>query len=342
MTQVNPAVGLGLPSSTFMNPADVTDAVLGGNVLGVVNYTTEPTDPGIENGALTIGLHMAHTADEAFAEVWTTDRPVETGVVREVAYAHDGEYLIVAGRIPQAGRYTEATRAAYCTALELMDGLGYKNCFRMWNFVADINGDNADGLEVYRDFCRGRAEAFELFHFGDQEVPSATGIGALGGGISFYFLVSRSAAPTSVENSKQVSAYHYPQQYGPRPPKFARATYLAETHTDRSGGQLYVSGTASIRGHETLHEGDLVRQVELSLDNIAHLISRDNLAAHEIERRTGLSDLDNIKVYVRHREDIPVVQRMCSEYFSPAARTAYLNVDVCRSGLLVEIEGIVP
>lgn len=339
MTQARPTVDL--PSSTFMSPADVTGAALGGNVLGVVNYTTECTDPGVENGVLTFNLHMAHTADEAFAEVWRTERPVESGAHRGIAYAHDGEYLFIAGRIPPSGRYTEGTRAAYCAALELMDGLGYKNCFRMWNFVSDINGDNADGLEIYRDFCKGRAEAFELFHFGDAQVPSATGIGSLGGGIAFYFLASRSAALTSVENSKQVSAYHYPQQYGPRPPKFARATYLSATHTDRSGGQVYVSGTASIRGHETRHEGDLVKQVELSLDNIAHLVSRDNLAAHEIDRETGLNDLDNIKVYVRHREDIPTVRRICSDRFSAFANISYLNVDVCRSGLLVEIEGIV-
>lgn len=329
------------PSATFTNPADVTSATLGENVLGVVNYTTGCTDPVVENGLLTLNLHMAHTADEAFAEVWTTGRPVKTGTHRGVAYAHDGEYLLIAGRTPPAGHYSGSTRAAYCAALELMGGLGYQNCFRMWNFVNDINGDNADGLEVYRDFCRGRAEAFELFHFGDTVVPSATGIGSLGGGIAFYFLVSRSAALTSVENSKQVSAYHYPVRYGPRPPKFARATYLAATRTDRSGGQVYVAGTASIRGHETRYEGNLVKQAELALANIAHLISPDNLTAYGIDREVGLRDLNNIKVYVRHREDIPVVRRICTKHFSPFAKIAYLNVDICRSGLLMEIEGIV-
>ncbi|GFH39488.1 FkbO/Hyg5 family chorismatase [Streptomyces pacificus] len=330
-----------LPSAIFTSPYDVTGTMSGRNVLGVVNFTTGCTGPRVEDSRLTVDLHMAHRADEEFSEVWTTDRPVETGVHRQAAYAHDGEYLLIAGRIPPAGRYAEGTSAAYCAALELMEGLGYKNCFRMWNFVGGINGDNADGLEIYRDFCKGRAEAFELFRFGDLQVPSATGIGSLGGGIAFYFLAGRSAALTSIENSKQVSAYHYPEQYGPRPPKFARATYLSATHTDRTGGQLYVAGTASIRGHETCHEGDLVKQMELSLENISHLISRDNLDAYEVDRDAGLRDLDNIKVYVRRSEDVPTVRRICSEHFSPAASVAYLNVDICRSGLLVEIEGIV-
>ncbi len=339
MTQAQQTVKL--PSSMFTGLTEVSHVAATGNVLGVINYTTECADPRVENGLLTLDLHMASDLGEAFAEVWTTGRQVETGEHHGVVYAHDGEYLLVAGRIAPTGRYTEDTRVAYVAALDLMDTLGYKNCFRMWNFINDINADNTEGLEIYRDFCKGRAEAFELFHFGDKEVPSATGIGSQGGGIAFYFLASRSAALTSVENSKQMAAYHYPRQYGPRPPKFARATYLAATHTDRRSGQIYVAGTASIRGHETLHDGDIAAQVKLSLDNIEHLISDENLSDYEITQGNSLLNLDNIKVYVRHRSDIPVVRRMCEERFSPNARVRYLNVDVCRADLLVEIEGIV-
>lgn len=339
MTQAQQTVKL--PSSVFTGLTEVSHVAATGNVLGVINYTTECTGPRVENGLLTLDLHMASDPGEAFAEVWTTGRQAETGEHHGIVYAHDGEYLLVAGLIAPTGRYTEDTRVAYVAALDLMDTLGYKNCFRMWNFINDINADNTEGLEIYRDFCKGRAEAFELFHFGDKEVPSATGIGSQGGGIAFYFLASRTAALTSVENSKQMAAYHYPRQYGPRPPKFARATYLAATHTDRRSGQIYVAGTASIRGHETLHDGDIAAQVKLSLDNIEHLISDENLAEYEITQGNSLLNLDNIKVYVRHRSDIPVVRRMCEERFSPNARVQYLNVDVCRADLLVEIEGIV-
>ncbi|MEU9886549.1 hypothetical protein [Sphaerisporangium sp. NPDC051011] len=36
------------------------------------------------------------------------------------------------------------------------------------------------------------------------------------------------------------------------------------------------------------------------------------------------------------------VRRACSGAFSPHAAIAYVNVDICRDDLLVEIEGIVP
>lgn len=332
---------LHLPSSRLVGLDDLNAGTPADRPLAVIRYTTESAGPALVDGTVELSLHMADSADSAFAEVWTVGRPVESGERDGIVYSHDGEYLVCAGRIPPQDRYSEATRAAYVTALDLMDTLGFKNSFRMWNFVSRINEDNADGLEVYQDFCLGRAEAFEQFRFGDRALPAATGIGSLGGGIAFYFLACRSGAPTGVENSKQVSAYHYPRQYGPRPPKFARATYLSATHTDRTSGQLYVSGTASIRGHETLFTDDIERQCRLALDNIAHVIGPENLSAYELEQTNSLRDLRNIKVYVRHAEHIPVVRDMCREAFSPDADIACLNVDVCRSDLLVEIEGIV-
>ncbi|MDI2032310.1 FkbO/Hyg5 family chorismatase [Saccharopolyspora sp. TS4A08] len=326
-----------LPASAFV-PLDELDELSG--VLGVINYTSGAGDPDISPGHLRFDLHMAHGTAEGFAEVWTTDRPVETGESGGIGYAHDGEHLLCAGRVPPSERYAEATRAAYTAMLELMESLGYQRCARMWNFVNDINADNADGLEVYRDFCLGRAEAFEARDFSDTSVPAATGIGSLGGGISFYVLASRTNALTPIENSKQVSAYNYPERYGPRPPKFARATYLSATE-DRAAGQLYVSGTSSIRGHETLFAGDVEKQTLLALENIAHLVGSETAADYRIEQHNTLADLDTIKVYVRHREDIPAVRRICEEHFSPDAQVAYLNVDVCRADLSVELEGIV-
>lgn len=335
MAQHTPSANL--PASVMAGLKDVDEAAHGHRVLGAISYSAESTDPVVVDGRVELGLHMTSTPDDGFSEIWTTRRPVEAGEHNGVVYAHDGETLLCAGRIATSGEYTAATRAAYLTALGLMRELDYPTCFRMWNFVEGINADNAEGLEVYRDFCRGRAEAFELAGVGDGAVPAATGIGSQGGGIAFYFTASRSLPVTSVENPLQVSAYHYPPVYGPRAPKFARATHLGEP----DGGQLYVAGTASIRGHETLHVGDVERQTRLALENIALVIGRENLAAHGLDQGHTLADLDNIKVYIRRREDIPVVRRICDEAFSPSAEIAFLNVDICRADLLVEIEGIV-
>ncbi len=44
---------------------------------------------------------------------------------------------------------------------------------------------------------------------------------------------------------------------------------------------------------------------------------------------------------MRHRRDIATVREICTQAFDPAADIAFLNVDICRSDLLVEIEGVV-
>ncbi|BFU44961.1 FkbO/Hyg5 family chorismatase [Krasilnikovia sp. MM14-A1004] len=325
------------PRTALSDIGHAADLTVGDHVLGRINYTTAASDPTVSGtGHPVLDLHMTAGPGGAFSEVWITRGPVSSGEHDGVVFAHDGEFLLCAGRVPQAATYAAATERAYLAALTLMRELDYRHCYRMWNFVNQINGPNADGLEVYRDFCLGRANAFEKTGFDEDAMPAATGIGSLGGGIGFYFLSGRSGRPTMIENPEQMSAYHYPRRYGPKAPKFARAAHLATA----GSGHVYVSGTASITGHETRYSGDIVRQTHVSLQNIARVIGATNLWEHGIPDGYFLSSLDHIKVYVRHAEHIPVVRQICSRAFSPAAEIRYLNVDVCRSDLLVEIEGI--
>lgn len=285
---------------------------------------------------------MVDDRADTITEMWYTDREVTHGELDGVVYAHDGEHFFCAGHIEDdGGGYTDGVRAAYLTALNLTRTLGYNRIFRMWNFVEDINADNDDGLEVYRDFCRGRAQAFDQLAIPDNRLPAATGIGSLGGGVGFCLLASRSARCVNIENSRQVPAYRYPERYGPRSPSFARATHLAPAGIDTRSGQIYVSGTASVVGHLTMHHGDVAAQCREALSNIAHLLSADNLARHGLRPGRELTDLRNIKAYVRHRRDIATVREICAQALDPTADIAFLNVDICRSDLLVEIEGIV-
>lgn len=310
-------------------------------ILGVVNYTSECDFPKLDYGYPELNINMVASTADPFAEVWVTDADAEHGERDRITYSHDGEYFFCAGRVPPVGRYTEAVRAAYVTTFELLEKFGYSSVFRMWNFIGDINRDNAEGLEVYRDFCRGRAEAFEQCRVDFEQFPAATGIGSRGGGVAFYLLACRSGGHRHIENPRQVPAYHYPKRYGPRAPRFARATYLPSRAADGAGGQIFVSGTASVVGHETAHRGNLVKQCQQALENIELVISSGNLAAHGVSASRGLRDMRNIKVYVRKFEDLPTVRGICREAFSADANIAYFTVDICRADLLVEIEGIV-
>ncbi|MFD0205655.1 MULTISPECIES: FkbO/Hyg5 family chorismatase [Saccharothrix] len=306
------------------------------NVLGVVVHAGASAGPPVDRPWPAVTVQSASKPDQEFYEYWTTTAPVTSGRRAKLVHAEDGQTLFCAAELPWSGKHREGVRDTYRALLRLVDDLGY-TLFRMWNYVADINSPNVDGMERYQDFCHGRAEAFEN---PDRDwtasLPAASGVGAVGGGVVVCALASKSA-PVHFENPRQVPAYRYPARYGPRSPSFARASLLPAA-PGANRGELFVSGTASIVGHETVHHSDLGGQCRTTLDNLGHLL------AH-VGEKTGLAvGLDRFrfaKAYVRHSEDMPFVQDQFRRAFGPDTALRLLNVDICRSDLLVEVEGVV-
>ncbi|RSN39882.1 reactive intermediate/imine deaminase [Amycolatopsis sp. WAC 04197] len=320
------------PDITF-EPDD--EIMKGANLLGRVIFGARGFAPEMRDGVPTLGVPMLTDAEAGFQEIFAASGPVMSGRDGGLAYAVDGRHLFCTAQVAERTVYRDAARIAYDSAFELATRLGYPNVLRMWNLVGGIIDDNADGMEIYRDFCIGRAEAFGLWAGRIGRIPAATGIGTRGRGVYLYFLAGRADANVRhLENPRQTPAYHYPERYGPQAPSFTRAT-LAE-------GTLYISGTASILGDETVCLDDVAGQLAVTLDNISALICEDNLRRAGTGSGYTLRDLDLIKVYVRRAADIPLVRARCEEVFSPEAQVAYLNVDICRPDLLVEIEGMVP
>lgn len=323
----------------FLPSLEADDCASERHVLGQVVFQHESAWPTLSGGAPRIGVHMVAGDDEPFTEVWLTGRSVRSGAVGDLVYAEDGEYLFCAVRVDERATYRDPIYGAYSAAFELIHELGYPNIFRMWNLVGQITQDNAEGMENYRDFCVGRAKAFDEWSSLIGRIPAATGIGSRSGGVDFYFLACRDGHLQHVENPQQTPAYHYPARYSPKSPNFARATYLSRAG-QHAGNALFVSGTASILGAETVHVGDIDGQCEVMIDNVARLISRDNLRRHGIDDGYEIKDLNFIKVYVRDEMDLSTVRAKCANWFPGDTDIAFLNVDICRSDLLVEIEGI--
>ena len=109
---------------------------------------------------------------------------------------------------------------------------------------------------------------------------------------------------------------------------FERAT--AVSYADRR--HVFISGTASIdHTGRILHEGDVIRQLDRTLENIEALLAKAG---------ANLGDLAVILVYLRDPADAAAIEAAsCTNAW---ARVAYVMVDapVCRPGWLIEIEGI--
>ena len=86
--------------------------------------------------------------------------------------------------------------------------------------------------------------------------------------------------------------------------------------------------------------GDVVGQTHETLNNIAALISEDNLSRHGLPGLgTSLDGLGLARVYIKRHADYAATRAACEQRLGELP-TIYAVGDVCRPELLVEIEGI--
>jgi chorismate lyase / 3-hydroxybenzoate synthase len=233
----------------------------------------------------------------------------------------------------EEGALLRATEIAYQEIFDVLDETGHRHLIRIWNYLPDINAQ-AGGDERYRHFNSARQTAFRKSGRAIMgTVPAACALGSPSGSpISIYFLAAR-RPPKMIENPRQTSAYHYPPKFGKHSPIFSRACVWGEA----GSGRLFISGTASIVGHETIHRGDVVAQTRETLVNIGALLEEANRVVGAA--RYSLDGL-KLKVYVRNPADFDAIEATLSGLLSPAAGIVYLQADVCRDDLLVEIEAV--
>ncbi len=216
---------------------------------------------------------------------------------------------------------------------ELLEHTKEWNIHRIWNFVPYINQET-DGLENYKSFSTGRSLAYEQ-RFGEAfhpVLPAASAVGVNDTTFALYFVAGRHPFK-HVENPEQVSAFHYPENYGPRAPSFARGTRVEMGDAIHA----YVSGTAAIKGHQSLSVEDPSKQHEITFDNLK-LVFRE-MGLEGIPPTTGGEH--RYKVYIRNRDQAQSLIALCQDQFGDQASVSYLLADICRSDLLIEIEGAV-
>ncbi len=139
-----------------------------------------------------------------------------------------------------------------------------------------------------------------------------------------------------LENPRQTSAFAYSTRYSPRSPKFSRGMAVIEGED----ATLFISGTASITNAETQHPGDVTAQAYEALENIAALISEENLTRHGLPGQGAtLQSVAVARAYIKRPEDYPAVRRVCEQRL-PGAPLNFVVADVCRPDLLVEFEGV--
>jgi chorismate lyase / 3-hydroxybenzoate synthase len=278
--------------------------------------------------------------DGTCLEEWFSKQPTQHWHDEGISCQSNGDVLFGVIEIAEPIEIAEgsrpleiATQRAYSQLFSTLDTHNYPYLWRAWNYMPAITAVT-HGLERYRQFNAGRQLGFEASaRRVTGNVPAACAIGVRSGPLSVAFLAGRT--PTlALENPRQISAYNYPPQYGPRSPTFSRAS-LAQLHQQEL---LLLSGTASIVGHETLHSGDAEKQTQETLRNIEAVLAQANAHTRSAAAYT-LQELQ-LRVYVRHAKDLDLIRSIVDKAIGGGQPALYLEADICRPDLDVEIEGI--
>ena len=258
-------------------------------------------------------------------ELWQVDAPVSSGSDGALRWSAGGGWLFASIELDERehGGPIATARLAYERLHRFVATHEARHVLRVWNYLGAINQGDGDA-ERYKHFCDGRATG--MGDFFAEGFPAATAIGHHGDPHRLQvYLLACDQPGTRVENPRQVSAWRYPRQYGRTPPSFARAMALPAQDV------LAISGTAAVVGHASAHQDDLDAQLEETLTNLEALLASAGMAA-------GFDTRSPLKAYVRHGADAPRVRAFLHSRL-PGVPVLLLHGDICRSELLVEIDG---
>ncbi len=339
----DPKVGTQLFVSSPLVHTDSTPScrsVLQNHLLSSISFGMERSNINLNAPCQHVHAAPLHSHEHVGTENWLSSEPLKK-ITDDTANCHGNQDILWGViELPEPLGMRDGTppldhsaKLAYQQLFSILDRHDYPYLWRAWNYMPDITGIT-HGQERYQQFNAGRQKAFAASARAvTGNVPSACAIGVHGGPLSIAFLAGRK--PTiSLENPRQISAYHYPDQYGVLRPTFSRAS-LAALHQQEL---LLLSGTASILGHETIHIGDVAQQTQETVRNIQAVLDQANLHTQS-STEYQLQDLQ-LRAYVRHAKDIDVVRSIVNASMKSSTQVLYLNADICRQDLDIEIEGI--
>jgi chorismate lyase/3-hydroxybenzoate synthase len=313
--------------STFAEAA----APLAPDTLACISFGASP---GRDDDPRRVQVALAPLAGAPPCELWQAGGPVTHGRDGGFGWARGGGVLF--GQVsfdgPGDGAFADAVQDAYARIVAFCERQGAPHLLRCWNYFGGIHEGSGDA-ERYRQFCVGRHRALALFSGFEQRLPAATVIGSRAPGALVYFLAACEPG-LQVENPRQVPAWRYPRSYSPLPPSFSRALLKRWPASDNTAcEQLFVSGTASVVGHESHHPDNTAAQLAETLANLRALLAAADPDGGGPWRAASL------KAYLRRREDLPRVQEALAREFGAGAPLLVLEGDICRSDLSVEVEG---
>jgi enamine deaminase RidA (YjgF/YER057c/UK114 family) len=227
-------------------------------------------------------------------------------------------------------------------------GLTFNQVVRQWNYIPGIlqySHFQKQLSQNYQLFNEVRSYYYSIYRTKDG-FPAATGIGTSFGPVCMEFCaLSEDVDSYPVFNPAQVNPYQYGQIVlgaGPisgkdakQPPQFERARLVFSENQ----ALVYVSGTASIKGELTIGINDVVLQTRTTISLLEKLTNIDNLNQSVEGLMVTDAQWQFLRVYIKNVEDYSLIREMCLSHFDDQQVLSFVQADVCRDNLLLEIEG---
>lgn len=230
------------------------------------------------------------------------------------------------------------------------ENMSLNDIVRQWNYIGGIvHSNQVSGADTinYQIFNEIRHQYYQQYRT-VKGFPAATGIGNRFNHVDIDICALQATEEKlkafAIENPNQVNPYQYGQQVllgvpilaqkVKHPPEFERAKLVVTGDLIR----LFISGTASIIGQETIGIGDVEKQTHCTIENIEKLTACENVRKSYPDLPAGSFQYSFLRVYIKGRMDLNQVKSICLEKFNDIPMI-FVIVDICRDELLLEIEG---
>ena len=271
---------------------------------------------------------------------WVTG---ETSVDGDVVVREGNDVILASIRVENArcadgNRMRKSAASAFGAIFAASRRIGCPNPVRVWSFIPGIVDRITLAGQGVRDryiaFNAGRYEAM-LQYFGGEDslsrcAPAASGVDIGGNDLEIHALFA-SDKPRAIENVLQKPSYLYSRRYGELPPCFSRAMFLKHPVPC-----LLVSGTAAIRGEDSLYPDSPHKQFTVTLENLEVLL--ESVRPRQVGEDV-LTRFTALRVYSPKPAVFGDFRAVMRQIF-PCAAVEIRKAKLCRSDLAIEIEGL--
>ncbi len=294
------------------------------NILTIISFQDEVN---YNNNIINSGLLSLNSKN--LYEIWKVNEKVNLEKFNEIQISQSDNYMFGFSVIKKIGSYEEIKTNIAKQYNDFFEASKQRKMkvLKIWHYFPKLLDEYDNKKTNYSLLCEARESVYKSIYT-NCNYPAATVIGIKGENILIYFFSAACENYKAIENTRQVSSYNYPMNIFLEKPMFSRA--VSFTPKDSMKNNILISGTASIKGYESMHSKNILRQLDETLENYNTFF----------DYKKNLSNIARVYMPDTNDNNVQLVLSLLNKKFGKN-NYALLEGDICRPELLIEIEGMI-